>query len=250
VLLPSVYCTLSLELEALILRLLANEREQRGSADQLTREAMALAENCGEAADKPIVPNASAEPTDSGGPSPDGLDEEEVLSDTDTGRCTSSGTGSTRSGKRTRRREAVRPDWAARALAAFVGGFLVAMVMLLASLLGRTSEPAPRWEEPPQEVAQFSPDAGVGEDAHSSVQAPEKRVGPWILALGRPMPPKPYPDQRRPPCVPRMEVEINGGCWVEVARQSPPCGNEMFDYAGACYLPSFTGPKTPTSGEP
>jgi hypothetical protein len=24
----------------------------------------------------------------------------------------------------------------------------------------------------------------------------------------------------------------------------------MFDYDGACYLASFTGPKTPTSGEP
>ncbi len=250
---PSAYCTLSLELETLILRLLANEREQRGTAEQLAREAMALAENAGEAADRPIVPTASAEPTDSGGPSSDGLDDEEVLSDTDTGGGTSpstSSTGSTRLGKRTRRREAGAPDWAARALAALAGGFLVAMVMALASLWGRTSEPAPRWEEPPQEVAQFSPDAGVAEDSLSSVQAPEKRVGPWILALGRPMPSKPYPEQRRPPCVSRVEVEINGGCWVKVADQSPPCGNEMFDYEGACYLPSFTGPKTPTSGEP
>jgi hypothetical protein len=24
----------------------------------------------------------------------------------------------------------------------------------------------------------------------------------------------------------------------------------MFDYEGACYFASFTGPKTPTSGEP
>jgi hypothetical protein len=123
------------------------------------------------------------------------------------------------------------------------------MVMVLAILLGRTSEPAPLWEEPRQEVAQFAPDAGVAEDSLSSVQAPEKRVGPWILALGRPMPSKPYPDQRRPPCG-RGETEINGGCWVEVAKQKPPCGNEMFDYEGACYFASFTGPKTPTSGEP
>jgi hypothetical protein len=240
-------------LETLILRLLANEREQRGTAEQLAREAMALAENSGEAADRPIVPTASAESTDSGGPSSDGLDDEEVLSDTDTGRSTSPGTsstGSTRSGKRTRRREAGAPDWAARALAALAGGFLVAMVMVLASLLGRPSEPAPRWEEPPQEVAQFAPDAGVAEDSLSRVQAPEKRVGPWMLSLGRAMPAKPYPDQRRPPCKPRMEVEINGGCWVGVLGQKPPCGNEMFDHEGACYLPSFTGPKTPTSGEP
>jgi serine/threonine protein kinase len=247
---PSAYCTLSVELEALILRLLANEREQRGTAEQLAREALALAENGGGEADRPIVPTASAEPTDSGGRSSDGLDDEEVLSDTDTGRSTSPGTsptGPTRSGKRTRRREA--GDWASRALAALAGGFLVAMVMVLAILLGRPSGPTPRWEEPPQEVAQFAPDAGVGEDTLSSVQAPEKRVGPWVLALGRPMPSKPYPDQRRPPCG-RGETEINGGCWVEVAKQKPPCGNEMFDYEGACYFASFTGPKTPTSGEP
>jgi serine/threonine protein kinase len=249
---PSAYCTLCLELEALLLRLLSNERERRGTAEQLAREASALAENGGAEVDRPIVPTASAEPTDSGGPSSDGLNDEEVLSDTDTGRSTSSGTsstGSTRPGKRTRRREAGAPDWAARALAALVGGFLVAMVMLLAILLSRPSEPVPRWEEPLQEVAQFSPDAGVGEDAPSSVHAPEKRVGPWILALGRPMPSKPYPEQRRPPCG-RGETEINGGCWVKVADQSPPCGNEMFDYEGACYFASFTGPKTPTSEEP
>src|SRR5690606_20513482 len=120
---------------------------------------------------------------------------EEVLSDTDTGRSTTWGTGSTRSGKRTRRREAGAPDWAARALAALAGGFLVALVMLLAIVLGRTSEPAPRWEEPPQQVAQFAPDAGVADEALTSVQAPEKRVGPWVLSLGRLMPSKPYPEQ-------------------------------------------------------
>jgi serine/threonine protein kinase len=249
---PSASCTLCRKLEALILRLLSNERAQRGTAEQLARQAMALAENGGEEVDKPIVPTASARPTDSGGPSSDGPEDEEVLSDTDTGRSTSSGTGSTgpaRPGKRTRRREAAKPDWAARALAALAGGVLVAMVMVLAILLGRPSEPTPHWEEPPQEVAQFAPDAGVGDDALSNVQAPEKRVGPWILALGRPMPAKPYPEQRRPPCG-RGETEINGGCWVGVLGQKPPCGNEMFDYEGACYFASFTGPKTPTSGEP
>jgi hypothetical protein len=89
----------------------------------------------------------------------------------------------------------------------------------------------------------------VGEEALQSVQEVEKRVGPWMRSLGRPMPSKPYPDQRRPPCE-RGETEINGGCWVLVGNEKPPCGEKMFDYQGACYFASFTGPKTPTSGEP
>ncbi len=100
------------------------------------------------------------------------------------------------------------------------------------------------------EVAQFAPDAGVGEEVLASVEAVEKRVGPWILALGRPIPSKPYPDQRRPPCE-RGEKEINGGCWVGPLRDEvPPCGDKMFEYQGGCYFASFAGPKTPTSGEP
>jgi hypothetical protein len=63
------------------------------------------------------------------------------------------------------------------------------------------------------------------------------------------MPSKPHPDQRRPPCE-YGEVAINGGCWVEVARVKPPCGEKMFEYQGACYWASFSGPRTSTSEEP
>jgi hypothetical protein len=245
---PSGYCTLSLELEALILRLLSADRKQRGTAEALAREAAVLAEAPGESVDRPILPTASAVPTDPGGPSSDGLDDEEALSDTDEPTGPSSSTDSTRVGRRRRRQTRV-PDWAAPALAALAGGFLVAGVMLLFILLSRASDPAPRWEASHQEAAPFAPDAGVGEEVLSSVQDVPQAVLPAILSLGRPMPTGPLQGQRRPPC-PRGDREINGGCWVEVAREKPPCGDTMFDYDGACFKVSVDMPRQPTSEEP
>jgi serine/threonine protein kinase len=248
---PSAYATVSLGLEALILRLLSNEREGRGTAQQLAREAMALAEEAGDAADRPILPTTNAEPTDPGGPSSDGLDDEdeEVLSDTDKPKEPSSSIGSRRV-RRRRRHQTVVPDWLAPALAALAGGFLVAGVLLLSFLLSRPGELTPRREEPPHEVAHFTPDAGVGDEALSTVQDTLPRVGTWVLSLGRAMPPQPFPDQKRPPCE-RGEKAIMGACWLgPIADEKPPCGQKMFEYQEGCYFVSFTGPKTPTSGEP
>jgi hypothetical protein len=249
---PSGLCTLSLELEALILCLLSSEREQRGTAAQLARKALALSNAAGEAADMPIDPVMPPElAAAKRGPSSDGADDEllsgsESDSDEPTG---SSSTDSTRAGRR-RRREDVEPDWLAPALVALSGGLVFALVLLLVFLLTRAREPAPRWDDRHQQVAQFVPDAGVADDALSTVQDADRRVGPWMLALGRPMPSKPHPDQRRPPCE-RGEKEINGGCWVGPLRDEvPPCGAKMFEYEGGCYFASFTGPKTPTSKEP
>ena len=246
---PSGFCTLSLELEALILRLLSAEREQRGRAERLAREALALANAAGEAADRPISPIMPPELAAAGGnPSSDGADDE-LLSESDTGEPIAS--NSTNSARRPRQPDPDLPSWLTAALAVTAAGLSLSLVLALVLLLARTSpgNDEPPWIATQEEVPQFAPDAGVGEDVLSSARTPEKRVGPWVLSLGRPMPPKPYPDQRRPPCE-RGEVEINGGCWVRAHEEKPPCGDKMFDYQGGCYFASFTGPKTPTSGEP
>lgn len=84
----------------------------------------------------------------------------------------------------------------------------------------------------------------------SSVETMSLRVGDFAVFLGRPMPSKPLPSQRRPPCR-RGEWEINGGCWIKVdEREKPPCGDDMFDYEGRCYFASFGENRRPTSGEP
>jgi len=58
-------------------------------------------------------------------------------------------------------------------------------------------------------------------------------VGPIAYSL----PEKPFIDQAKAPCLTKEdEVEINGGCWMELARR-PPCREKQAEYRGKCYLP-------------
>jgi hypothetical protein len=55
--------------------------------------------------------------------------------------------------------------------------------------------------------------------------------------IAYPLPPKPFRDQSSAPCRLKVgEEEINGGCWVEIARR-PPCTEVQAEYQGKCYLP-------------
>ncbi|WNG26279.1 hypothetical protein F0U62_21320 [Cystobacter fuscus] len=57
-------------------------------------------------------------------------------------------------------------------------------------------------------------------------------------AIAYPPPRQPFRNQKKAPCNTRnqLEVEINGGCWVELA-QRPPCAEDRAEYGGKCYLP-------------
>jgi eukaryotic-like serine/threonine-protein kinase len=199
---PSDLCTLSLDLESLILRLLSADREQRGTAEQLTREALDLSNAAGEAADQlidPVMPPELAAAM--GGPSSDGADDE-LLSESDTSEpMASSSTDSTRAGRR-RRPEVGVPDWLAQALVALAGGLVVVLVLLaVLLLLNRAGEPAPRWmEDRHQEVAHFAPDAGVGDEALSTVEDMPHITASAAMTLAKPMPSKAFPGQKKPPC--------------------------------------------------
>jgi hypothetical protein len=133
-------------------------------------------------------------------------------------------------------------SWAA---AAVVGGFVVGK--MLEPSRRPPSEPV-HWSAEPEEVAQFAPDAGVGEEAQSTPYDVPMAVVPH-LAVGRPMLKQPLPDQRRPPCG-FGETPINGGCWVEAGRVKPPCGDRMFEHEGYCYFPAFNEPPRPASNPP
>jgi hypothetical protein len=58
-----------------------------------------------------------------------------------------------------------------------------------------------------------------------------------VAPIAYPLPEKPFSDQAKAPCKPNKgEVEIQGGCWVELAKR-PPCYEDQAEYGGKCYLP-------------
>ena len=58
-----------------------------------------------------------------------------------------------------------------------------------------------------------------------------------LTGIAYPLPKKPFSDQAKAPCkANRHEVEINGGCWLELALR-PPCGEDYAEYQGKCFVP-------------
>jgi eukaryotic-like serine/threonine-protein kinase len=128
-----------------------------------------------------------------------------------------------------------------------LGCAVMAFVVLLA-------RPAPEgshapWLVPSEEMAQFVPDTGVGQEALSSVQDLPRAVMPLVLPVGVPMPKKPFDGQRKPPCDPDTEIAVMGACWA-VLKKEAPCGPKAFDYEGRCLRASFDAPRQPTSDPP
>jgi hypothetical protein len=95
--------------------------------------------------------------------------------------------------------------------------------------------------------------SGSGTEEPLLANAPRKIANSEARTAGiaYPLPSKPFRDQARPPCKPgrsgKSEVEINGGCWVELARR-PPCEEDDAEYQGKCYLPvGERAPRVPQS---
>lgn len=68
--------------------------------------------------------------------------------------------------------------------------------------------------------------------------------------IGLPMPEKPFPGQRTPPCTRHGEVVIRGGCWYALRDALPPCKEDAYDWNAACYLPSYPARRQDTSQPP
>jgi hypothetical protein len=64
---------------------------------------------------------------------------------------------------------------------------------------------------------------------------------------GFPMPDKPFAEQKKAPCDALVgEVELRGGCWLELTRR-PPCPKGSAEYQGKCYVAVGAAPRAPTS---
>jgi hypothetical protein len=245
---PSAMATVSLELEALTLRLLSEDRQARGTAEQLERDVQVLVETAGPEADRPILSTPSAVPTEEGGrASSDGQDDDELLSDTEPAHPP----GPRSTGEERYRRRPAFPAWLSLASAGLVSG----MVVALAVLVVQPSRPEPAFERSaflatPEELAQFATDGGVAEEALATVQNAPRAVMPLVLTVGEPIPKKPPEGQKKPPCGPG-QVAINGACWAgPIKGQEAPCQQGMFDHEGECYFAIYDAPRQPTSGTP
>jgi hypothetical protein len=94
---------------------------------------------------------------------------------------------------------------------------------------------------------------GLGEiaDAGSSTSFLADGALRSPTGIAYPLPDKPFSNQAKPPCLTRRdEVDINGGCWLELARR-PPCQEEQAEYQGKCYVPvGLRGPRPPQAVSP
>lgn len=237
---PRELATVAPELDRIILRLLSEDKANRGTTLQAAAELEHAALQAGHVADSPIRLLRAGVPSEL--------------------EATSSSASSNSSSPPSRRRSSADTQhrtshalqmglsWAA---AAMVGGFVV----LIGSKL--PSGPVPREASVPPvppliaEVVQTppleTPDDGVADAVSASVQD-SPQTGLPVLAIGVPMPKTPLPGQKRPPCAPRSEVVVLAACW-SLLRIDPPC-DEAYEREGRCYMPVFDSRPPPTSEQP
>jgi hypothetical protein len=95
-------------------------------------------------------------------------------------------------------------------------------------------------------------DGGTVAAGDSALTAPASvaRPEPQGKSVSLDMPKAPFPGQRRPPCKPKLETEIRGGCWMPHADLKPPCGDDTYEWRGRCFVPSYPPLRPSTSGKP
>jgi len=225
---PSELATVALELEALILRMLSEHPSVRGTAGELA-EALERAEKCaGPGAAQRVRPSNSMLPTErTERPGPTRWQLARQVS-----------------------RQLVRQHAAALGVAGALGVGLLG-VLALPPLHERPAGLATVEEQEPadagvEERTVGLADAGVEDSALTAAEA--HAYGRPGFVLGEPIPDKPAPGQKKPPCG-ESQRAINGACW-HLLDDKPPC-EAAFEHDGRCFLPVLPkGRLPPTSEEP
>jgi serine/threonine protein kinase len=225
---PSELATVVPGLEALILRMLSEAPDARGTAGELAQALELVAKNSAPDADVRVRPSRSMLPTE---------------------RATRPGPTRWHLARQAMRRHS-KPIIVAGTLG--VGLLSVGLLQLSLSKLEEQPSQLGAVGEKEQE------DGGVDERvvgladggvelflAAAEIQPPYGVPG---FVLGAPLPKKPAPGQRRPPCEPVYQRSINGLCWWSMPKP-PPC-NDAFEHEGKCYTAVIPSTHMPTSEEP
>jgi hypothetical protein len=125
-------------------------------------------------------------------------------------------------------------------------GWGVASAVTVCALLLALVCLAPVSQPPSARPAPLSP------EVPTAVETPDFRA--WLAdttppgqpVLARPLPKEPFKGQKRPPCTRYTEVELVGACWMPHELKAP-CPEDLFEYQGKCYAPSFSARPPPSS---
>ncbi|SES88303.1 serine/threonine-protein kinase [Stigmatella erecta] len=133
-----------------------------------------------------------------------------------------------------------RPGWLSLAVAMSVG-----------LAVGAWWERLPTWRDLSTSGTRHEKDGGVVGLAETVLDPSQNSPStePMQQWIGRDLPKKPFPGQRRPPCKPPA-IEVNGGCWGLSGNTSPPCGDQAVEWKKACYWPILELPRPATSEPP
>ncbi len=140
------------------------------------------------------------------------------------------------------------PSWRPWLAAALAGGPLA---LGLGWALGEPPGEAPAQVRVAAQVD--TNDAGTVAVGDSALTAPLGPIQPpsiWAT-IAVELPPKPFPGQTRPDakgrCPRKVQVPINGGCWVQIHAAQKDCKEDGYEYKGGCYLPGFPPAREPVS---
>jgi len=128
--------------------------------------------------------------------------------------------------------------------AAAAAGALVFALLRPAPVSPLPASPESLTRTVPAPISQEVPTDSWLSPTGSSLWETEADGGPSVIA--RPFPQKPYKGQRRPPCKPRVEVELIGACWVP-HKLTAPCPEDLYEYKGECFTASMASPPLPRS---
>ncbi|HLK99254.1 MAG TPA: serine/threonine-protein kinase [Myxococcaceae bacterium] len=227
---PGELASVAPELEALILRMLSENTQARGTAGQLAEALEQAEKSAGRVANEQVRPSRSMLTTE-----------------------TATRPGPTRwhLASQALRKHSKRLTVAGALAAGVLAGGLLHPLSRPASEARPEQLAAVNAEEQEQAAVSKKPvalaDGGVDEVLAAAEQAPVYGVPNSVL--GQSVLKKPVPGQRKAPCEnPRQRV-ILGFCWWRLD-EKPPCAKGEYEHEERCYGPVVENGRQPTSEEP